>query len=331
MSKHVLDDLHGRLIDSSNNASKRSRQNYFILSLTSCFIILGVFNMEYSWGRHMNFIERPLLAADRGLFPENEELRLILLGRMPLAEACHDETRVLYNAYVDNMSETYASEFFKRFELHIPVLGIRMFSSDLSVLAALALTVLCTWLFYSIRREVHIVRRIHKEFAVADSTADDDTKARLYYGTVFENVFTTATHDDTLFPFLRRIPILGRILNPGTVLWVLRCVPTIALALAIHSDFAHPGPRQLADSASEIENRKILSIICLCYVSLISARSWWLDSQLQQVLAEMQRATEPPREPPQKWTWASFKQDLHHAWRDFLAWLGFKSVAKAEE
>jgi hypothetical protein len=291
---NFFDNYLDRLINSSNNASARSRTTYFILSLSCIFIIIGVFNMEMSWERHLNFKERLTLGFDQNLYPQNSNVLLVLKNKLSY-DSLDKSSQIIYEKYIDNMSQNYTNELFKRFELQIPVLGTRIFSSDLSLLASLGIVVLFTWLYFSIRREYHIVKKIKEEF---DKTNSFNIRKHLFYGTVYENVFTTATKDHVKFTAVTMPNFVSKVLrlfikyiSPRTVMAILRFLPTITIFFTIFSDLRYLPDTIFGEYSTEIVFRLLIAMINMLYTFIIALQIVSYDKGIERIFNYMKHET----------------------------------------
>lgn len=280
--------LQEYLLTSASHSSRRSRRSYFIISLTCVFILVGLFNMEYSWERHMNFKERATLGITQELFPNDSILKFFF------PNINNDSLlRVDINKqYIQTMSNTYTDELFKRFELHVPVLGIRIFASDLALFSALTLLIFTTWSFFTTRRESHLVDQIHFEFNKLNNIV---MKKYLYFGSVFENIFTTASNRDVRLKlknsnsFFATVNKFLNLFSPNVIMLLIRFLPSITILLTLISDL-----RSVIENSSffdtyktEIIIRIVLCTFCFIYVLIISLWIYNFDNKIQKVYSEM--------------------------------------------
>ncbi len=292
--EHHIDQIRieylRNLISSSNNASSRSRTTYFILSLTCFFILIGVFNMELSWERHINFKEREQLGFNKNLYPTDSGAIKILSNNLSYEDAS-EKSKKIFDAYLQNISNNYTYEFFKRYEVTIPILGIRVFSSDLSVISSTSILILITWLFYSIRREYHIVDKIKQEFSSSDSFLE--IRKMIYYGSVFENVFVTATKNSILNQYQshnsRFRKFIKWTISPLPIMFILRIFPALTIFITMssdiipllkHNDFFYK-------YQFEILTREIYSFLLFIMVTQLIFRNAKFDKKITKDLAYM--------------------------------------------
>lgn len=209
------------LVSSVNNAASRSRAAFYVITLTSLFYILGMFNMDLSWERHLNFKNknRVSFGFDHGIFPNDEGVLAALEDKIQYTKLS-DNQKELYKAYISQMPRFFGDEFFKRLQTNIPILGVRVFASDITLLGSLALVIFSTWSFFCVRRESHLVGQIRSEF---DQSQNADLKLFLYQGTINENLFLTATKNDTVNntqnKLARYVFTLVTVLPPLTILF----------------------------------------------------------------------------------------------------------------
>jgi hypothetical protein len=84
--------------------------------------------------------------------------------------------------------------------MSVPLIGVKVHSSDLSVLGSLAMAVLALWFYYSVRRENHVVDAIANvaNAALDNPTPESINKARYLFDAIAHYfVFTTTTERDT--------------------------------------------------------------------------------------------------------------------------------------
>jgi hypothetical protein len=121
-------------------ATSRSRNVLLFLNLATLVIFISLFNETYSWQRHINVNERPL----------DSYINTVGL----------DKNDVSFK----ELRKHYADIYFERQFFNVPLLGIRCTESDLTIFAPIALLIFTTWLFFSLRRENHIVKNISTDF-----------------------------------------------------------------------------------------------------------------------------------------------------------------------
>lgn len=181
-------------IDGLKDATSRARTVFIIINIACAIIFMALFNQQFSWLQHLNVNERPYdtCIKDAGVDmvdPSRAEMR---------------------KHYVDIY---FSNEFFV-----VPILGIKVAVSDLTVYTALAMVIFITWTFFTSRRENHILTEIKHDFDLIankiatpggvvasgggsppDDVTIEDWKILLsnIYSGCFQNfVFITATFND---------------------------------------------------------------------------------------------------------------------------------------
>jgi hypothetical protein len=282
--KEIASEYYKSLIIAVSHAASRSRTTYYVTILTCCFVLIGIFNEEYTWESHINFEERPMFGFSNNILPTDTNITKFINNKIPYA-SLPEESKEVYKNHLQTMSGIYAQEFFKRFELQIPVLGIRVFSSDLSLIASIALIVLFTWLYFCIRRESHLIKQIRFEFERTDSL---EVRNLIFHGAIFENIFITATKDkidetkvkNKVVRLILRLIVLN-IFSPRIVMLILRVLPLLTIVFVIYSDLTGTDPNVMEKYGREIKMRVAMSAIAVTYLTILAVRMFLIDKGIE--------------------------------------------------
>ena len=93
------------------------------------------------------------------------------------------------------LHEEYIGKWVDSIYVDIPVLGVKVSGSDSSVVGSVAMAILSVWVFFSARRENHLVHLVLSDARRA--IADPMAKRRLLRGIVASQVLSPTSTDDT--------------------------------------------------------------------------------------------------------------------------------------
>ncbi len=213
-----------QLILSVREATNRTRTVFLFVNLSALVILIALFNTTWSWQRHINFKERPYtsyvkqVGLDSGKNESDNELR-----------------------------KHYADIYFERQYFTIPLLGIRISESDLTIFSPTAFLIFTTWFFFALRRENHLVSNVKTDFdkltkkikGDMDGTTEnkDDWKIlihNLYAGCVQNFVLTTPTNND----YKKAGDRFGKNMIARPILSFLNWLPVLILLLLLYDDIS---------------------------------------------------------------------------------------------
>jgi hypothetical protein len=163
------------LVDAAEHAIQRARYVFIAINIAGIIMVVAQFNAALPWIRHSVYrlAEIEQSKARTGIDSQMQPVRDVRLD--------------LFERELAMMS--------------VPLLGMKIHSSDLSVLGSLAMAVLSIWFYFSVRRENHVVAEIAQiaNHALDDTTVPESTeKARyLFHAVAHYFVFTTTTERDT--------------------------------------------------------------------------------------------------------------------------------------
>lgn len=147
--------------------------------------------------------------------------------------------------------------------ISVPVIGIKFSVADLSVVGAVGMALLAVWLFYSVRRENHVLSNVAREANQAIAAADIAKAAYLYHGVAHQFVFSTITTND-------RSRVGGTFLVKTllyapcwALLFVVACdIVTVAISSTVQFNTHVP----LADTLSPAEIAEVVARSAFCLV-----------------------------------------------------------------
>jgi hypothetical protein len=145
------------LVDSAIHSLRRVRWVFSAVLFATASIFAGMWNLYFSWLRTI------FLHTDA-------------ISKIPPSEAC----KSLLGYWIDSSFLTF------------PILGVRISISDAAIILSGSLAVLIIWLFFSVRRENHLIGKALR----LTRKADKISKLYIYYGISFASVFLTMSEHD---------------------------------------------------------------------------------------------------------------------------------------
>jgi hypothetical protein len=83
--------------------------------------------------------------------------------------------------------------------IQIPIIGIKIYITDLGLMTTFTMAVLCTWFYFSVRRERMIVTEVYNDLVEVKSKGnqiEDHLFDYVHQGLVNQSVFSTSTSND---------------------------------------------------------------------------------------------------------------------------------------
>lgn len=189
--------LNSRL-DAITEAQNRARIAFFLSTLAAGIILVALWNTYLSWDRQWAY----------------QQTKPASWGQEQLL-------RQQINAWLENQL------------VGIPLLGVRLSSSDAALLGTLVLLVFSFYYCMCMRRENHEIGSLFLD--VKDS--DTEVCWRVFYRVRSFMVFNTITKNDAPFDSLSNSePVGKRIPFSRAALWVLGYLPVLAVLLVFLSD-----------------------------------------------------------------------------------------------
>lgn len=189
--------LNSRL-DAITEAQNRARIAFFLSTLAAGIILVALWNTYLSWDRQWAYVQNK---------PNSWGQEQLLIQQI--------------NVWLENQL------------VGIPLLGVRLSSSDAALLGSLVLLVFSFYYCMCMRRENHEIGSLLLD--VKDS--DIEVRWRVFYRVRSFMVFNTITKNDAPFDSLRNTEPEGkRILFSRTALWALAYLPVLAVLLIFLSD-----------------------------------------------------------------------------------------------
>jgi hypothetical protein len=232
-------------LDGVSEAQKRTRTAFLASIIVSLAIIITAWKAYFSWYR---------------VFPQ--------------------QAKRADNEVTKDAQQKLTEEWVRSLKVSIPILGIYVGISDGSVLGALSLYIISTWLFFSVRRENHIIGELLQD----TQGCSWEVQNMVFHGVVVYSVFTTATKIDEPIRKLNDVPGKERSeLARGTFI-LLIYMPVIAIGLLIildvlsvlyfESPFRFPNTSLIKANLTGIEWGKIivfdLIAFFLCIINYFS-------------------------------------------------------------
>jgi len=184
------------LVNSIRQAMRRNRWILSALVIASLALLAACWNVYFSW------------------------LRTIALKTQWGPEKVGQAQKWLVSSWVD-------SGF-----LSVPLLGIKLHIADASFLGALAITILTLWLFYSMRRENHL---IGKSLMLARNEPRD-IKDYIYYGITSHHVFSTVSESDDPIRSLEYSATEAKVFGVRSAFRLLYYLPALTIFFIILCD-----------------------------------------------------------------------------------------------
>jgi hypothetical protein len=192
-------DFFKMRIDAIRDATSRNRWIYATATISAVAQMLAAFNLLFSWLRTFPLSGRP--------FPKDPVVAEL--------------QKAMLRNWVD-------SHF-----ISIPLLGLKFSITDASVVGSFLLCILSVWLFFSMRRENHLIGQTLTEA----QHCGDDLKAYVYLGITGTQIFATVSNNDKPFTTLRTPERDERgVVLKGSV-YVLMYLPAIAIFFVLFTDF----------------------------------------------------------------------------------------------
>jgi len=271
-------DFAKLLVDASRDAMRRCRWILSVLSISALAIFGATWNLYFSWLRTVALL--PAWASEN---------------------IVKDLQERLLTGWVD-------SGF-----MSVPLLGIKLHVTDAGFIGAIALTTLTLWLFYSVRRQNHL---IGKTLRLAQS-APRNIQEYVYYGITASNVFTTVSRNDEPIRSLRfsqdesklygaRAAYTALFYLPAmTIAWIMVC--DILSIVLLHSAFrsGHVAVGLLHLTAEDIVRILLIDITALVMAmacSFIAHYCRRYEAANVEVLREFSNQLYPPAEREQATT-----------------------------
>ena len=155
-------------LETANHTSDRARYTLIFLSLVSAGFVMSTFSYFYSWNRHFvyEYLANPSVASQ------------------------------------NIISEGIIKEWLSTQTYQLPILGIKIMTSDIQVFAPLVLLVASTWNYYEVRREHYTIGRLLGDvyLSLNEALARRSTKAiilgqEVYHGLIGHTVFNVIPYD----------------------------------------------------------------------------------------------------------------------------------------
>ena len=200
------------------------------------------------------------------------------------------------------LHEAYIDKWVDSIYVDIPVLGVKVAGTDSSVVGAVAMSILSVWVFFSARRENHLVHLVLSDARRA--IADPASKRRLLRGIVASQVLSPTSNDDTphaAFSPSSRAPrsaAIPRAINRG-----LRFLPCVVILAGVGFDVYSAVSRGFLSSHVErIAPMMTVAVACaaLCgYLAFLFSRFQRSTGLLVREFAvELDKSDTKPSVPP---------------------------------
>jgi hypothetical protein len=192
-------------IEVVRDAARRTRWLYSALLVCALCQLAVYYNFNFSWNEQFQD-SAAWLASNRG--PAANEIK----------RKVHEKVIDLWveSTYVD-----------------VPLLGVKASVSDSSVFGSIAMAILSVWLFFSSRRENHLVHIVLS----SGSRAEKKDRNELLHGVVASQVMSpTSDNDDALSALHSPTPDHATRRVPRTVSSALQYLPTLVITTGIVLD-----------------------------------------------------------------------------------------------
>jgi hypothetical protein len=187
-------------IEGAQEAIKRARTVFLILTIVSLSILITAWNAYFSWDRE--------LALGMSNWAQNDEVTELAQQR-------------LIEGWVKNQT------------IDVSLLGIHISVSDIAPLGGLALFFLSIWFFFSARRENHTIALLLRD----TKNEPDEVRTSIFHSIISYLVFLTIRPtDDPIDDLEDKAPIRGHLVALRAIVGLLLFLPSFSIFVAIMCD-----------------------------------------------------------------------------------------------
>ena len=197
--------LFDMLLEKADHAAKRTRW-ILLVSMVVSFVQLGA-AYNFSLGFLRSF----------------SELMVFKYGQLGFDER---------NYYLKELQLSLIKGWVESMTVNVGLLGVKFSVVDASLIGVIALMIVSAWLFYSARRENHIIGKT----CILAENSSAEIKEYVFYGLSFTQMFGSLSNNDSPISSLSREDSGAS--NLRFVLLGLLYLPVIAAVLMIFSDIA---------------------------------------------------------------------------------------------
>lgn len=184
--------------------------------------------------------------------------------------------------------------------IELPIINVPIQISDAAVIISLAFFILVIWLFFSVRRENHVVGK-SLMLAVSEN-ASNELKKQIYYGITFSNLFSSISdRDDPITSLTYKEPETKARRSVRPLIKFVFFAPALCIFLiitfdilslfAIESSFRSP---YLDSLINELKFGDIFKIVIMEFVALVFGvsciflgyQSWIFEKETNNLLKE---------------------------------------------
>jgi hypothetical protein len=184
-------------IIAAEDAQRRSRYAFIIVTIIAAAIAIAEFNSTWSW--YTQF-------SSQDIFPQQP-------------------TRI-------EAQKALVQQWIRSNRMTVSLLGVDIGMSDAALLGSISLSIISLWFFFCIRRENHLIGKL-----LIDAKNESVTvKKTIFHGITGYLVFTTMSNDDDPISNLDQVPVDSRRFFLRRSVRILIYLPVITIGFIVFTD-----------------------------------------------------------------------------------------------